>query len=41
MLLERSAMYERAADIVIETDGLSPGDIAKRITIDVHDVTML
>lgn len=41
MLLERSTMYERAADIVIETDGLSPGDIAKRIAIDVHDVTML
>ena len=34
MLSERSAMYERAADHVIETDGLSPIDIAKRISFD-------
>ncbi len=41
MLLLRSAMYERAADRVIETDGLTPEKIARRIAIDVRDITML
>ena len=29
---ERTPVYERAADIIIDTDGLSPEEIAQRIT---------
>lgn len=31
ILSSRSAVYERAADIVIDTDGLTPEEIAKKI----------
>ncbi|MBP5164448.1 MAG: shikimate kinase [Lachnospiraceae bacterium] len=41
MLAERAKMYEKAASQVIETDGLSPAEIAKRIVIDASDITML
>ena len=41
LLRERSLMYDKAADKVIETDGLSPDEIARRIAIDVSDIQML
>ncbi|MCR5211030.1 MAG: shikimate kinase [Lachnospiraceae bacterium] len=41
MISERAEMYEKAASHVIETDGLSPAEIAKRIVIDATDITML
>ena len=41
LLLERSRMYEKAADHTIETDGLSPDEIARLIAIDVSDIQML
>jgi shikimate kinase len=32
MLRERAPLYEGAADAVVDTDGLTPGDVADRVT---------